>query len=80
MKSTEIDEGLTLKTLVQLTGSPPHIIKYLTGLGRLPIIKDSAGAGYPRRYHRDAIKIVQEHLCKSGKYSSTDVDSRKPTE
>lgn len=65
MESIETDEGLTLKELVQLTGSPPHIIKYLTGLGRLPIIKDSAGAGYPRRYHQDAIKIVREHLAKS---------------
>lgn len=64
MQNTEIDEGLTLKTLVQLTGASPHVVKYLSGLGRLPILKESAGPGYARRYHRDAVQIIKKHLAR----------------
>ena len=64
MQNIEIDVGLTLKTLVQLSGASPHVVKYLTGLSRLPIIKETAGPGYARRYHPDAVQIIIEHMAR----------------
>lgn len=58
-------QGLVLKDLVKTTGAPRHVIDYLVGLGRLPLLRESSGAGYPRIFHPDAVKIVQEHLAKS---------------
>lgn len=60
-------KGLILKDLVKKTGAPRHVIDYLVGLGRLPLIRESSGAGYPRIFHSDSVQIVRDHLKKSGK-------------
>ncbi|MCH7575209.1 MAG: hypothetical protein IIA59_08805 [Candidatus Marinimicrobia bacterium] len=67
MDSINIAEGLTLKDLVLETGAPPHVIRYLHGLGRLPILRESPGAGYPIIFSSAAISIIRTHLTKSGK-------------
>lgn len=77
MESIRIDEGLTLKELVHETGAAPHVIRYLLGLGRLPILQHSAGAGYPVIYSPNAILIVKEHLIKSNKHRLTGINANK---
>ena len=58
------EEQITQKNLVELTGAPPYIIKYLNACKRLPVIQESFGIGYPVLYHPDAIQIIKEHLNK----------------
>ena len=65
MDSINIDEGLTLKGLVTETGAAPHVIRYLLGLGRLPVLRESVGAGYPVIYSPDALLVIRQHLDKS---------------
>ncbi|MFC1527956.1 hypothetical protein ACFL5D_04380 [Candidatus Neomarinimicrobiota bacterium] len=52
------------RELVKLTGAPPYTIDYLYRCNRLPIIKESGGAGYPVIFHPDCIEIVKKHLNK----------------
>lgn len=61
------DEGVTIKVLIEETGAAPHIITYLTRLGRLPVVRESRGPGYPRLYDAKAIQIIREHLEKAAK-------------
>lgn len=77
MESIDISAGLTLKELVHETGAPPHVIRYLHGLGRLPIQRQSHGPGYPILYSNDAVLIVKEHLMKSDRYQSKDTAPNK---
>lgn len=67
MAAHPYDKGVTLKVLVEETGAAPHVINYLAKLGRLPVIRESRGPGYPRIYNANAIHIIHEHLEKSGK-------------
>lgn len=57
---------ITLKTLVELTGAPPYIIKYLNSCRRLPVIQNSKGQGYPVIYSAKAVKVVKGHLERMG--------------
>ena len=60
-----IDEkALTKKQIRKIVGCPGYVIDYLNDCGRLPKIQESSGRGYPVKYHRDCIKIVQAHLEK----------------
>lgn len=61
------DKGITAKILIAETGCAPHIISYLTRLGRLPVKHESPGPGYPVVYNANAIHVVNMHLAKSGK-------------
>ena len=70
MDSINIVDGLTLKDLVRETGAPPHVVRYLHGLGRLPVLRESPGPGYPVVFSQDAISIIRNHLDKSGKSRS----------
>ncbi|MBT5528501.1 MAG: hypothetical protein HOK35_05025 [Cytophagia bacterium] len=62
--------SLTLKELVEKTGCQPYIIKYLHSCRRLPIIKESSGAGYPVLYSFEAIEIIKAHVSKQYTESS----------
>jgi len=77
MDSIKISAGLTLKDLVRETGAPPHVVRYLNGLGRLPIQQQSPGPGYPILYSNDAVLIIKEHLMKSDRYQSKDTAPNK---
>ncbi len=66
MAAHPFDKGVTLKILIEETGAAPHVINYLAKLGRLPVIRESRGPGYPRIYNADSILIIHEHLEKSG--------------
>lgn len=77
MDSISTYEGLTLKQLVRETGAPPHVVRYLYGLGRLPIQRQSPGPGYPILYSNDAILIIKQHLIKSDKHQLTNTDANE---
>ena len=79
MESADNDRGLTLKDLVRETGAAPHIVRYLVGLGRLPIIRESLGAGYPHIFHPNAITIVRKHLEKSGSMLVENEENHDPS-
>jgi len=48
--------------LRKAVGCPGFIIDYLYDCGRLPVVEESKGPGYPRHYHPDAIDIIRIHL------------------
>ncbi|NQV37298.1 MAG: hypothetical protein HQ509_04725 [Candidatus Marinimicrobia bacterium] len=56
---------LTLKDIAREAGCPPYIVRYLYTNNRLPVIKASRGAGYPVKFHPDAIQIVKDHVNKA---------------
>ncbi|NQU68801.1 MAG: hypothetical protein HQ510_12730 [Candidatus Marinimicrobia bacterium] len=56
---------LTLKQLVEKTNCPPYIIKYLHDCKRLPVFRESSGAGYPILYEPEAVDIIKTHVAKS---------------
>ena len=64
MTKLDARQGLVLKDLVKTTGAPRHVIDYLVGLGRLPLIRESSGPGYARIFHPDAVKIITEHMAR----------------
>ncbi|MFC1481612.1 hypothetical protein ACFL6E_05145 [Candidatus Neomarinimicrobiota bacterium] len=70
MESIDIDDGLTLKDLIAATGVAPHVVRYLHGLGRLPILRKSPGPGYATVFSPTAIQIIRDHMDKSGKSRS----------
>lgn len=55
---------LTLRQLVKKTGLTYYKLIYLRDTGKLPIIRESQGRGYPTLYHPDAIQIIKDHLAK----------------
>lgn len=55
---------LTLKQLQKATAVPVYIIKYLRDCGRLPVVRESQGRGYPTLYHSDSIQVVKKHVEK----------------
>lgn len=65
-----MDSGLTPKMISEKTGAPFYVIKYLSALGRLPVLRKSPGRGYPTIFHPDAITIVRKHLEKSRRHVS----------
>lgn len=58
------ETSLTRKQLVKLTGAKPYTIAYLKDCGKLPIIRDSKGIGYPTLYDPQAVDIIKEHMSK----------------
>ena len=63
---TDVDalKGLVLKDLVRRTGAPRHVIDYLVGLGRIPLLRESEGPGYARIFHPDAVQIIAAHMAR----------------
>ena len=55
---------LTKSQLRKATGAPGYVIIYLKDCGRLPIVKESGGRGYPTLYSPSAIEVIEEHLSK----------------
>lgn len=64
-KIMQKEKSLTRKQLVKLTHAKPYIIAYLKDCGKLPIIRDSKGIGYPTLYDPSAVEIVKEYLNKN---------------
>ena len=58
------EKSLTRKQLVKLANAKPYTVAYLKDCGKLPIIKESRGIGYPTLYDPSAVEIVKEHLRK----------------
>lgn len=58
------EKYMTKKQLRQELNCPGYIIVYLNDCGRLPIVKESKGKGYPTLYHPDCVQIINEHLKK----------------
>ena len=56
--------SLTRKQLIQATEAPGYLISYLKDCGRLPIIRESRGRGFPILYHPDSVKVIQDHMSK----------------
>ena len=54
----------TRKELQRITGAPSYTIAYLNDCGRLPVVHQSKGPGYPTLYHPDCVQIINEHLKK----------------
>ena len=52
------------KELREITEAPGYLINYLKDCGRLPIIRESQGKGYPTLYHPDSIQIIKDHLTR----------------
>ena len=55
----------TLKWLVEKSGAPPYIIKYLYSCKRLPVIRESCGVGYPVIFDERAVEIVKAHILRT---------------
>jgi len=58
------EKSLTRKQLIQATDAPTYLISYLKDCGRLPIIRESRGRGFPILYHPDSLKVIKEHMSK----------------
>lgn len=58
------EKSLTRKQLVKLTGAKPYTIAYLKDCGKLPIVRDSKGIGYPTLYDPSSVEIVKNHIKK----------------
>ncbi len=56
------EETLTLKDLQKATNVPAYTIQYLKSCGRLSIIQESQGRGYPTLFHPDAVKVILKHI------------------
>ena len=57
------EKYMTKKQLRQELNCPGYIISYLHDCGKLPVVRDSKGKGYPTLYHPDAIEIIRDHLA-----------------
>lgn len=57
-------KSLTRKDLQNEVKCQGYIIDYLHDCGRLPIVQESKGHGYPRFYDPSAVDIVKQHLAK----------------
>ena len=57
-------QSLNRTQLCKATGAPVWLVVYLNGCGRLPIVQESRGRGYPTLYHPESIPIVKNHLAK----------------
>ena len=55
---------LTKKQLRQILGCPGYLVNYLNDCGRLPVIQQSNGKGYPNLYHPSAVDVIQAHISK----------------
>ena len=55
---------LTKKQLRDELNCPGYVIVYLHDCGRLPIVKESKGKGYPTLYHPDSVKVIRDHISK----------------
>ena len=64
-----IENALTKTQLRKKAGCPGYIIDYLNDCGKLPIVQESRGKGYPTQYHPKAIDVIKEHLSKQSTVS-----------
>ena len=58
------ETSLTRKQLLKATEAPTYLISYLKDCGRLPIILESRGRGFPILYHPDSVKVIRDHMRK----------------
>ena len=54
----------TRRELKDITKAPGYLISYLKDCGRLPIIRESPGRGFPILYHPDCVKVIRDHMSK----------------
>ena len=54
----------TRRELKDITEAPGYLISYLKDCGRLPIILESRGRGFPILYHPDSVKVIRDHMRK----------------
>ena len=55
---------LTRKQLCKLTGASVNQVDYLRDMERLPVKRETTGAGRPIVYLPEAVNVVLEHLGK----------------
>lgn len=58
------EKHMTKKQLRRELNCPGYVIVYLNDCGRLPIVKESKGKGYPTLYHPDSVKVIRDHISK----------------
>ena len=58
------DKYITKSQLHKQTGAPGYIITYLKDCGRLPIVQESKGRGYPTLYDPSAVEVIKKHISK----------------
>ena len=75
-KENQMKKTMTMKDLQRATGAPKYTIIYLRENGRLQIVKESLGRGYPNLYHPDSIEIVQSHLSKAREQNEQPIGNR----
>ncbi len=59
-----MSQDLTRKVLIRMTGATINQISYLRDMERLPIERETTGAGRPIVYKQEAIQIVLAHMGK----------------
>ena len=55
---------LTRKALIKETGATINQIAYLRDMERLPIERETTGAGIPIVYKPEAVQVVLDHIGK----------------
>ncbi len=59
-----MQNDLTRKTLIRMTGANVNQIAYLRDMERLPIERETTGAGRPIIYKPEAVQVVLAHIGK----------------
>jgi hypothetical protein len=55
---------ITKSQIRKRTGAKGSLIDYLYESNKLPVIQESEGKGYSRKYSPEAIEIVKDHLAR----------------
>ena len=62
-----IEKTFSKTQLRKIVGCPGYVIDYLNDCGKLPVIQESRGKGYPTQYHPDAVEVIKTHINKRSK-------------
>lgn len=73
--------GLSEKAIINQTGAPYWMIRYLRDTGQLPVVVPSRGRGYSTLYAPGSVDIVRRHLNrrKSVALAVDDDDNTQPS-
>ncbi|MBT7825319.1 MAG: hypothetical protein HN600_01890 [Bacteroidetes bacterium] len=63
-KFVESKKSYSKSEIRKLTGCPGYLIDYLNECNRLPVVNESKGKGYPRKYSPKAIDIIKKHIAR----------------
>ena len=63
----ETKKTITKKDIRKELKCPGYVIDYLYDCGRLPVVRESKGHGYPRLYDPSAVDKVKKHLAKQSR-------------